>query len=397
MGSIGRVTAIVLLVLAGGMSGAMARVWTDAWGRKYEGNLIKVSKAGARLEVNGVLRVIPFKNFSSADIAYLRGQDGGGHMKRVATREELKSGAAVRLRGDFKPKKTQMQVNLGLEVKVIESDPAKGRWVYRSPHFEFVSNAYLGTEVVREFSWMFEVTHDYLATLPVQLQRLREAGTRPMRTYLFSTFDEYVKAGGPPTSAGAYIPAKDVILIPFKSLGLTNRGGGYALDDRISNRILLHEIAHHLMRGRTQQAAWFIEGVAEYVACIPFAQNRLLLSQHQFSVTECVVSDGWQNMGGYRLGQTIELPRLQTFMGGSYRGFQETRNAYPSALILFYYFARMDGAGDGARLKEYAEILLEGHPEAEARQSLLAGRSFEALEKDLAKAWGKRGVVVTFK
>ena len=126
MGMVNVVRGIVigLLVLLGSSARSPARVWTDTWGRTYEGDLIRVSKEGARLKVKGVLRVIPFKNFSSADIAYLKGCDQNGHMKRVATREELESGAVVRLKGNFKSGKSQLQVNLGLKVKVTESDPA---------------------------------------------------------------------------------------------------------------------------------------------------------------------------------------------------------------------------------------------------------------------------------
>ena len=65
--------------------------------------------------------------------------------------------------------------------------------------------------------------------------------------------------------------------------------------------------------------------------------------------------------------------------------------------MVFHYFARLDGRRDGANLQKYAEQLLAGRPEREARAALWNGRNNEQLEADFAKAWNQLGVVVRFR
>jgi len=58
---------------------------------------------------------------------------------------------------------------------------------------------------------------------------------------------------------------------------------------------------------------------------------------------------------------------------------------------------RLDGEKDGARLTSYVARLLEGRTETEAREALLAGRSYDQLEKEFARAWDQLGVAVRFR
>ena len=56
----------------------------------------------------------------------------------------------------------------------------------------------------------------------------------------------------------------------------------------------------------------------------------------------------------------------------------------------------MYGEGDGKRIKAFLKVLREGKEGEKALDVLLDGRTFEQLEKDIVKAWGRKGVDFTF-
>ena len=384
-----------LLVLLLSATPGSARVWTDNLGRKFEAELLEITATSAVFVVNGLRRPIPLKNLSEADLLYLRKKERRGDTGRNPSPRPTPEPSKVRLEGTFAPGAPEMTANLQLPVRMVENDPVERRWVYRTPHFEFISDSFLKESLIRDFSWAFEVTYDYVTSLPVQKPRLHGANQR-LRTFIFKNRADYMRAGGPSRSSGVYLPARDAILVPLSSLSSQTVTGGTVVRNRMSSRVLQHEITHYLMRGRTQQAAWFIEGSAEFVASVPFFQNRLLLSRHPGAVVDCITAFGWESLGGYRLGHAIELAPLNTFMAASPLEFKKFKNAYPYSLMVFYFFARLDGKKDGAHLKRYAEMLLEGRPEVEARAVLLDGRSENELQAEFARAWNLQGIKLSF-
>ena len=97
----------------------------------------------------------------------------------------------------------------------------------------------------------------------------------------------------------------------------------------------------------------------------------------------------------------LNLERLMTITGREWA--QELaegtggRKNYPSANVLFYYFARLEGEGNGKNLVEYMKAVSEGMKEEEARtEILMSGKSFEALQEDVAKKWRSEGLRLTF-
>ena len=69
---------------------------------------------------------------------------------------------------------------------------------------------------------------------------------------------------------------------------------------------------------------------------------------------------------------------------------------YGVGLLITYYFLQMDGDGDAKRIKDFLKALRKGKDREEALNVLLDGRTFEELEADIAKAWKRRGVELTF-
>ena len=383
------------LILVLSTAPGISRVWTDNLGRKFEADLLEVNATSAIFVVNGSRRPIPLKNLSEEDLLYLKKKQHGKANAGIPSLRTRPGSSRIELKGSFIPKAPEMTANLQLPVQVVASDPAARRWVYRTPHFEFISDSFLKESLVRDFSWAFEVTYDYVTSLPIQVPRLHGA-TKRLRTYVYESRAAYIRAGGSPRSSGVYLPAQDAIMVPLSSLSRLTVTGGTVIRNRMSTRVLQHEITHYLMRGRTQKAAWFIEGSAEFVACVPFFRNRLLLSHHPRAVIDCITASGWESLGGYRLGHAIELAPLESFMAANALEFKQFKNAYPYSLMVFYFFAHLDGRKDGARLKRYAEMLLEGRPEPEARSVLLAGRSEAQLQADFARAWNLQGIKLSF-
>ncbi|MBU6152027.1 MAG: hypothetical protein KGR25_11290 [Chloroflexi bacterium] len=56
----------------------------------------------------------------------------------------------------------------------------------------------------------------------------------------------------------------------------------------------------------------------------------------------------------------------------------------------------MDGDGDGKRIKAFLKALRGGKPGEDALAALKDGRSYEQLEKEISKAWSRRGIELTF-
>ncbi|MEM9081492.1 MAG: hypothetical protein AAGC74_12460 [Verrucomicrobiota bacterium] len=281
-------------------------------------------------------------------------------------------------------------------ILLVEENPDTQTWLYRSPHFDFLSNAPLRPHVVREFASLFELTHHYCRQLPFQLPRLQQQQTQPMLIQLLEHERDYVALGGLPGSGGAYLHDRDLIIVPFAGLGLKKSHRQYALDPHRTNQTLTHETTHMLMRGPLLQDGWFVEGSAEYVATIPAKNDRLLVSEHLASIKAYITSFGFGGKGGHNLGTNITLTPLKDFIEAPYDQFQQTPHAYPYSLLLFHFFAHQDEPGNAARLQLYAQSLLANSEKTTARKHLLAGRNYRTLEKLLTNSWHKHGINLSF-
>jgi len=257
------------------------------------------------------------------------------------------------------PSGTSLRLPDDPRIFIVEEDENKRSWIYRSEHFDFVSNAPLRRHVIREFATLFELTYLYCQKLPFNLSRANHSDeSQKLQVQLIEDYTHYVARGGAPGSGGVYLSDIDLVLVPFEGLGLKVSHGGYALDHLRTNQTLMHEATHMLMRGPLLKDGWFVEGAAEYVATIPIRQNALLLSRHATSIKNYVTSAGYGGRGGHGLGTKIELSPLKDFMEADYDDYQATPHAYPYALLLFHYFAHYDGEKDG-KLKRLNNSLVK--------------------------------------
>jgi hypothetical protein len=285
------------------------------------------------------------------------------------------------------------------EIAVVEEDAAAKRFIYESASYRYASDVRLSKSVVRGFAVMFEATRRFCRSLPLGLDGGElDNGKLPVK--LFEQYDDYVKAGGPAGSAGVFVGGKGLVLVPLASLGVQPLGSGYTLDRDKSSHTLPHELTHQLTPHAYYQPGgigWFTEGIAEYIAVTPYRSGAFSVRDNHNDIVDYVTGYGVKNTGGRALGERVTLPPLRDFMLQSYGEFvANTQLNYGGALLVTYYFMQMDGDGDARRLKAFLRKLREGEHGEVALAALLDGRTFQALEEEIARAWKRRGVELAF-
>ncbi len=285
------------------------------------------------------------------------------------------------------------------EIKTVEEDAEKKRFIYESANYRYVCDVRLARSVVKGFAVMFEATHLYCRSLPLALDGGVKTDGKHL-ILLFEKFDDYVKAGGPPSSAGVFIGGRGVVMVPLTSLGVRPVGSGYMLDRDKSSKTLPHELTHQLTpRAYYQRGAmgWFSEGIAEFVAVTPYRSGSYAVRGNLKDMIDYATGYGSKDMGGRALGTDIKLPKLKDFMLQDYADFLEQPQLnYGSGLLITTYFLYLDGDGDAKRLKAYLKALREDKDSEESLSLLLDGRTFDQLESDIRKEWGRKGVDFTF-
>lgn len=284
------------------------------------------------------------------------------------------------------------------EIRVVAEDTAAKNFVYESANYRYLCDVRLTTSVVKGFAVMFEATYLYCRALPLGL----DGGDRrdgKLIVRLFEQFHDFVNAGGIPMSNGIYQSHTGEVLVPLTSLGVRSLGSGYTLDRNKTSKTLPHELTHQLtplayLTGPTR--GWFSEGIADYIAVTPYRSGTFTLRGNIDEFITYVTAFN-KNRVGWNLGRDIKLPRLREYMLQPYEAFLANAPLnYGSALLITYYFMHMDGEGDAKRLKAMLKAIRDGQDAEQALKALLDGRSFEELEKEITKAWRRKGVEFTF-
>ena len=286
------------------------------------------------------------------------------------------------------------------EIEIIREDADSNEFIYESLNFRYIADARLSRSVVRGFALLFESTHEFCQAMPIGMGE----GVRTDGKYLIKLYEnrqDYVSAGAPAASAGVFMGGRNLIKVPFESLGVRPVGSGYMLDRSASNRILAHEIAHQLTPppyfGRGQFNAWFIEGIAEYVATTPYRSGQYNTRAGRRAAVDYATGFSRVDNRGRNIGTDIKLSSLENYMNLTYAQFISNSNFnYAVGLLLTYYFIHMDGEGDAANLQAYLRALLDGASREEAEAKLLNGRTFKELENDVQAGWRRFGVRFNF-
>lgn len=373
-----------------------SRSWTDIQGRKIEATLVRSDGQNIVLKLADG-REVPFP------LAKLSKPDGEYVEKNRETAPKVTPGkktaeAAEPLNFDD-PWPERIKFSEDPEIKTVEEDAEKKRYIYESANYRYVCDVRLAQSVVKGFAVMFEATHLFCRTLPLGINGGEKTDGKHL-ILLFEEFEDYVKAGGPPSSAGVFIGGRGVVMVPLTSLGVRPVGSGYMLDRDKSSKTLPHELTHQLTPNKYYKKGamgWFSEGLAEYVATTPYRAGSYTVRGNLKDIIDYATGYGSKDMGGRALGTKIKLPALKTFMLQDYSEFlEEPQLNYGCGMLITTYFFYMDGEGDAKRIKAYLKALQEGKDGVDSLSALLDGRTFEALETDIVKAWSRKGVDFTF-
>lgn len=382
--------AALLVPFILGTAPGQLRTWNTADGRSFEAAFVRVAgdQVVFRFE-NGREFSTPLSSMGPGERALLSSQ---GAMERQPSPERpgpsnfgMPWPGGVRMDGPSRS-------------KVVSEDAKTGRFIYESPNYRFICDARFTADVLGNFAMMFETTHKYAASLPLSL--LGGAGGAKLDILLFENFANYVRAGGPPGTAGCYVPSKNVVMVPMESLGLSRSGTGFSLDTTRHNSVLVHELAHQLTPRAylTGSGGWFIEGLAEYFAVTPYHWGYFQPDPQGNAALAYATAFGEKGKGGRNLGKTVRAPKLRDFLlmpYGEFAGHQANRN-YGLALLVTHYFFHMEGGGRAARITAYLKGLREGKTGEAALAPLLGGGSYEKLEGEIAEAWRRKGVEIRF-
>jgi hypothetical protein len=377
------------------------RTWTDAQDRKIEAALVKAGSDAVVLKLkNGREVPYPIAKLSAADADYI--EEARARLKILEGSTEVNPTPAAKDEGlNFdSPWPDRIRFEEDPEIATIEEDATKKRFIYESAHYQYVCDVRLAKSVIKGFAVMFEATYLYCRSLPLAINGGEISNGEKHQILLFEKHDDYVKAGGPPESAGVYIGGRGVVMVPLTSLGVRPVGSGYMLDRDKSNKTLPHELTHQLTPRTYYQkglTGWFTEGLAEYIAVTPYRAGSYSVRGNMKDIIDYATGYGSKDMGGRALGKKIQLPPLKDFMLQSYSQFlSQPQLSYGCGLLLTTYFFHIDGDGDGKRIKASLKAFHDGTDAEKALAALLDGRTFEQLEQDIIKGWSRKGIDFTF-
>jgi len=374
-------------------TGPGARTWTSSDGKKMEAAFLGREGAGVKVRMaNGATFTIPLDRLSPEDQAYVRQQPAGETSTTkpggLAALKEWPRGVAL----DEPPQPT-----------VVTEDPAKKEFVYRSGHYEFRCDSKLGSNVVKEFSRIFEATHLLNWQLPLDLKPKPEEGQELFMARLYTNKEDYFANGGMTGSAGVYQRGEKALSVPLASLGVKMVGSRVSLEKTSDddNATLIHEITHQMMNHWLPKLrTWYVEGSAEAVAMLEYQRGRFT-----FIGVKQRLSNYLQRRGSDGKNFTMLDPEELFSLDGrtwsaalaSIRG-QASQN-YASAGLMTYFFYYLDGKGDAANIIAYLREVEAGDRNAEPeafKKHLLRERSMDDFREEVKKAFRKEGLNITF-
>tara|TARA_R110002096_G_scaffold173997_2_gene349553 strand:- start:6208 stop:7743 length:1536 start_codon:yes stop_codon:yes gene_type:complete len=323
------------------------RIWTNNKGSKITAQMVAIDGNTIRLlsRSNGRTVPVPLNSLSAEDQAY------------VAEWRELGFGTKVaRWPRELRPM---------LNFTPRQTDSAKG-WVYTTPNYQFHCDVELQASLIKEYSEAFEATYFAIQNLPLQLNPEPPDGKFVVR--LFEDRDDYLRAGGPQGSGGVYMIQSKEIMVPMQSLGVRSVGNRVAIDRRnYDSGTLVHEITHQVMHNWLDLLPiWFVEGIAEYMAAVPYDDARFNFREIHDGVREHLANEyGIEKTRGDQYFVDIISP--EALMSLSHQQWSAAvssgRNAalnYRSAMMLIYYFIHLDGKGDGSPMVAYLKQARSG-------------------------------------
>lgn len=382
------VAFIALLILSIGIPMLVlpARTWTDINGRTFEGDYIDASEDSVLVERHGdgMRFEISLARLSEADRAFVAGQQ-----------VDLPEAETARPSNTFPEGGLQWPDRVrapDFEVEIIREDNDADVYIYRTDHFEFISDVKLARKVVRDFAEIFEATLAAIQSMPLQWNiRIPE---KRFQTELFKSKSDYHEAGGIIGSGGIYMSSRRKIMIPLDALGTKKSSSGVTLDDD-DHSTLIHEITHQVQHDWLQRMPiWLVEGMAVYTEAVPYKRGQFRFDRHE-------VEDFIREQ--YRYYEEVPVIDVQKLMTITSQGWNENfrlnimdvSRFYMSAYLLAYYFIHLEGEGEGRAMWDYLRAIQRARTQedrADANGILLRGRTYEQLYEDMQRAYKREGI-----
>lgn len=384
------------------------RIWTDIRGKTIDGTFVKATASSVTLSLSSGREVtVPLNKLTQEDKDYVKEQLGEAKKDTTAPPAKPKTN---------KIKKNNEELPLELnnytdpwpsgaksdDITVTIISENDGEYIYETAHFKFISDAKLTLKVLKNLAKTFESAFDVNCALPFSFPCRKVLINPEVKKYeakFYATESAYYQNGGMPDSAGIFI--YPTIHVPFKSLGLKEHGKAYTLEGRGDPKTLIHELTHQMSLERVRYPHWFSEGIAEYISCSPYKSGLISFKANKSSIVAYVTEYGKKNTRGRAIGNDLTLDSLQGFMTMNYETFLEPERvqvSYGFSNLLVYYFCHIDGKGDAANIIKFIESYNTNPRDPKAAyEALLAGRTWEELEKDVSKGMKQLKLKLEFK
>lgn len=265
-------------------------------------------------------------------------------------------------------------------VEVRFTGEKDGVFSHESTHFTITSDLRLPLSTVNDIAKVLEGTRAALIAIPLGLH----AGGERARYKVDMFRDEagYTGAGGANGSGGHYDSRHSRMLVLLPNLGIEETDGKLRLEHSRNLFILKHEVTHQLIdRWHGRMPMWVYEGIAEFIASLPYAQGHYTLQSPGAGMREYVLK--WSPPGasrGIRLIPPAHLMAMDRDDWESAVSQQEAYDKYNSAALLTYYFIQRD---HGAPLAGYLDALRRGERPETAERHLLNGKTREWLNGEV--------------
>ena len=158
-----------------------------------------------------------------------------------------------------------------------------------------------------------------------------------------------------------YIVRTREILVPMESLGVRTVGRRVAIDHRAYDAgTLVHEITHQVMHDWLDVLpVWFVEGIAEYMAAVPFDDARFDFRRMNEGLMQ-YLETAYQLKKNLKGSTPLDMVVPEDLMALTHQQWASALSNpgaaalnYRSALLLVYYLIHLDGKGDGTSIVAY--------------------------------------------
>ena len=366
---------LVMVCIAAMFAVEPACAWTTRDGRTFDAALSAVDGLRATLTPpDKPPMVVPLTNLVPADVAVIRAW-------RADWRKPLIVPTCLA------PWPAQAAAAAG-DARLCGEDA--GVFTYESTNFRITSDLKLPLVAVNEFAMVFEATRAALIAMPLGLHA---GGERERYTVaMFRESGGYDNAGGVGGSGGYYEGHSRRMLVLLPNLGITEKAATLRLDYARNIFILKHEVTHQLLdRWHGRMPMWVSEGIAEFVASLPYAHGRYTLKNPGPGMRDYLLK--WRTSGTTSGIRLIPPARLMAMRPDDWKSALSQKDAYDlynSAALLTYAFIQQDG---GAPLAGFLDALRRGDDEPTAeRVHLLRGKTRDALATELIALGKKLGV-----